>query len=130
MSNNEKLLFVRALLKIQTYRIHAVTLSGRCGSIIKYMAEVRTALSAHDLRAMYAAGIIRDLAHRARQRLIERWPARAGIELGIGREQRITARRTTVYTFFIRMKELPGKRRLGPLLAQNNDTGTKNCCRC
>jgi hypothetical protein len=67
--------------------IHAEALAGGLfGSIVKHVAEMRTASGAHDLGPVRAVACVVKLLHRPRQGLVEAGPTRAGVELGIGRK--------------------------------------------
>src|SRR2546423_10853220 len=78
------------------------------------------ATAAHDLRAAHEHAVVRPQLDRlGDRRLGEARPARAGVELGIGAEQRRLAGRTAVHTVVLAVPVGAGERTLSALLAEH-----------
>src|SRR5271168_1376240 len=98
-------------LELQRGRIDAVTQSGRPRAVLEHMAEMAVATGAKHLGADHAVGhiaLLVDVTFGCR--LGEAWPAAAGIELGIGLKQRLTAAGTDIGAGALLMLVLAGER--------------------
>src|SRR4051812_41850597 len=107
-------------LQLQRGRIDAVAQAGRAGAVLEDMAEMAVALRAQHLGADHAVGDVALLFDMA----FECWlgkarPAAAGIEFGIGFEQRLAAAGAGIGALALLMLVLAGERPLGRLLAQH-----------
>ena len=79
-------------LELQRGRIDAVAQAGRSRTVLEDVAEMAIAFRAQDLGANHAVGDVAFLVDMAvRGRRGETRPAAAGIELGVGFEQRLPA---------------------------------------
>ena len=79
-------------LQLQRGRVDAVAQAGRAGAVVEDVAEMAVALRAQHLGADHAVAGIAFLVDMALDRgLGEARPAAAGIELGVGLEQRLAA---------------------------------------
>ena len=73
-------------------RVHAVAQSGRSRPVIEHVPQVRVAVPAGDGGALHAECLVRDLGDVLwRDGLVEAGPSRAGLELGLGTEDRRVA---------------------------------------
>ncbi len=80
------------LLEIERGAVDAIAKAGRLWPILEHMAEMRVAFRALNLGAAHQQGTVLMLGDlRAFGRLIEGGPAAAGLEFGVGREQRRAA---------------------------------------
>src|ERR1700686_3339645 len=106
-------------LQFQRGRIDAVAQAGRAGAIFEHVAEMTVALRAQHLGADHAVGHVALLVDVALGcRLGETWPAAAGIELGVGFEQRLAAAGAGIGAGPVLVLVFAGKRALGRLFAQ------------
>src|ERR1019366_6354933 len=106
-------------LQFQRRRIDAVTQSGRAGAVLEDMAEMAVALRTKHFGPDHAVAAVAFLLDMAlRRRLGKAWPAAAGIELGVGFEQRLAAAGADVGAGPLLMLVFAGERPLGRLLAQ------------
>src|SRR3954453_11810947 len=107
-------------LQLQGCRVDAVAQSGRSRTVLEHMAEMAIALRAQHLGADHAVADVAlfvDMAlhcGRGKGR-----PAAAGIELGVGFEQRLAAAGAGVNARAVLMLVFTGKRPLGRFLAQH-----------
>src|SRR6202140_4009305 len=84
--------FLLFRLQLQRGRIDAVAQAGRAGTVLEDVAEMAVALRAQHFGADHAVADVALLVDMAlRRRLGEARPAAAGIELGVGFEQRLSA---------------------------------------
>ena len=110
----------RSRLQLQRGRIDAVAQAGRAGAVIEDVAEMAVAFRAQHLGADHAVAdvaLLVDMAvHRGRGKAR---PAAAGIELGVGFEQRLAAAGADIGALALLMLVFAGERPLGRLLAQH-----------
>src|SRR5882757_10651945 len=79
-------------LQLQCRRIDAVAQSGRAGAVLEHMPEMAVALRAQHFGPDHAKADVALLVDVALQRRLGKArPAAAGIELGVGFEQRLSA---------------------------------------
>src|SRR5207237_607022 len=82
--------------------------------------KMRPALLAHDFSPTHA---VRPIVFRfdgiGRERLEEAWPARSGLELGVGIEQRLAASGALVHPLVVIVDIGAGERALSALLAHH-----------
>jgi hypothetical protein len=84
-------------LEIQDYPIDTVSQTGRRGTVIEYMTEMRMAAATLHLRPLHPMTVIRQIDHTAlADRLIKARPAAPALELGIALEKRIAANRAII----------------------------------
>src|SRR5882724_2203614 len=107
-------------LQFERCRIDAVAQSGRTGSVLEDMPEMAVALRAQHFGSGHAVADVTLLVDMAlRRRLGKARPAAAGIELGVGFEQRLSAAGADVGAGPPLMLIFAGERPLGRLLAQH-----------
>src|SRR3989440_3521170 len=107
-------------LQLQRSRIDAVAQSGWARAILKDMAEVTVALRAEHFGADHAmadVALFVDVVLRSRRRKAR--PAAAGVEFGVGLEQRLPAARADIGARSLLVLVFAGERALGRLLAQH-----------
>src|ERR1700731_89228 len=107
-------------LQLQRRRIDAVAQSGRAGAVLEDMAEMAVALRTKHLGADHAVAdvaLLVDMALRCGLRKTR--PAAAGIELGVGFEQRLPAAGAGIGARPVLMFVFAGERPFGRLLAQH-----------
>ena len=75
-----RVLFILFFFYVQTDGIHAVMSTGFCRTVFKNMSEVRAASGADSLNPQHVMRIVGYLFYSARQSLVKRRPARAGIK--------------------------------------------------
>src|SRR4029077_17195723 len=101
-------------------RVDAVAQAGWARAVGKDMAEMAIAFRAQDLGADHAVADIALLVDMALdRRLGEARPPAAGIELGVGLEQRLAATGAGIGALAVLMLVFAGERPLGRLLAQH-----------
>src|ERR1700733_13010636 len=106
-------------LQFQRRRIDAVTQSGRAGAILEHVTEMAAALRAQPLGPDHAVADVALLVDMARRRGRGKTrPAAAGIEFGVGFEQRLAAASAGVGARRLLMLVRAGERPFGGLLAQ------------
>src|SRR5712691_11036814 len=107
-------------LQLQRRRIDAVAQSGRAGAVVEHMPEMAVALRAQHFGPDHAVADVALLVDVALQRRLSKTrPAAAGIELGVGFEQRLSAAGAGVGAGPLLMLVFAGERPLGRLLAQH-----------
>src|SRR6266478_5376249 len=107
-------------LQLQRRRIDAVAQSGRAGAVLEHMPEMAVALRAQHFGPDHAVADVALLVDVALQRRLGKArPAAAGIELGVGFEQRLSAAGAGVGAGPLLMLVFAGERALGRLLAQH-----------
>src|SRR5229473_7628841 len=107
-------------LQLQRRRIDAVAQSGRAGSVLEHVPEMAVALRAQHFGPDHAVADVTLLVDMALHRgLRKARPAAAGIELGVGFEQRLPAAGAGIGAGPLLVLVLAGERPLGRLLAQN-----------
>src|SRR6478609_1963364 len=107
-------------LQLQRCRIDAVAQAGRAGAVIEDMAEMAVAFRAQHLGADHAVADVALLVDMAVQRgRGKARPAAAGIELGVGFEQRLAAAGAGIGALAMLMLIFAGEGPLGRLLAQH-----------
>src|SRR3954454_17789827 len=106
-------------LQLQRRRIDAVAQAIGPGAVIEDVAEMAVAFRAQHLGAHHA---VADVALLVDMAVIRRpgktRPAAAGIELGVGLEQRLAAAGASIGALAVLMLVFAGERTLGRLLAQ------------
>ncbi len=101
----------------QRHRVQAVAQPGRRWAIVEHVAEVGIATHAADLDPAHAVADILDVLHVVGiERLEERRPAGAGLELRVGLEQRQATQPARVDAGLLVIEEQPAERTLGPLV--------------
>src|SRR5437588_11203173 len=124
-SDGEDHFFVRSVsklfrLQLQRRRVDAVAQAGGAGAVVEDVAEMAVALRTQHLGADHAVGhvaLLVDMAVDGRRRKTR--PAAAGIELGVGLEQRLAAAGARIGALAVLVLILAGERPLGRLLAQH-----------
>src|SRR6266478_2782152 len=107
-------------LQLQRRRIDAVAQSGRAGAVLEHMPEMAVALRAQHFGPDHAVADVALLVDVALQRRLGKTrPAAAGIELGVGFEQRLSAAGAGVGARRLLVLVFAGERPLGRLLAQH-----------
>src|SRR6201996_7739355 len=107
-------------IELQRRRIDAVTQSGRPRAVLEHMAEMTIAARAQHFGADHAVAHVAFLVDTAFGcRLGEARPAAAGIELGIGLEQRLSAAGADIGARAMLMLVFAGEGPFGRLLAQH-----------
>src|SRR5450631_155755 len=118
ISSNEPAALFR--LQFQGRRIDAVTQSGRAGAVLEHVAEMAVALRAQHLGPEHAVADVALLVDMALDRGCgEARPAAAGIEFGVGFEQRLAAAGAGVGARRLLVLVFAGEWPLGRLLAQH-----------
>src|SRR5215813_257705 len=108
------------LAKVQRAGVHAVALAGRCGSVIEYVTQVRSALLAADFGAHHEeAAVFVELDVLPVGGLPETGPSGSGVELGVRAEQLGAAGRAVVGPVIVRVPVLACERALSALLAHD-----------
>ena len=108
-------LFVR--LKIQRYRIHAISLMGRWRPIIENMTQMRSATGTKDFDPVHTIRMVFPIRHAVLPgRLKKAGPSTGTRELRVTPEQPVSANRTKIGTFRILVQILSGKCPLRSLL--------------
>jgi hypothetical protein len=80
------------MLEIQNYPIDAIPQTRRWRAVVKNVAQVRFAASAHDLRAIHAMAMIGRINDASiADRFVKAGPPTTTLELGVAPEQRIAA---------------------------------------
>src|SRR3954453_18582275 len=103
-------LFLLCWLEIQRGRIHAVSQARGCRTVLKHMPQVRVAFRAADFRPYHAVLRIPVLDYSTfGSRLIETWPARAGIKLRLRVKERSSAADAVIDTRLLVVPVSPGK---------------------
>ena len=93
---------------------------GGVRAVVEHVAEMAAAAGADGLGPHHAvARVGSQLDSLGGGRLVEAGPARSGVELGVGAEQLVAARRAAVHAVFLAVRVLAGERRLGSLPAQD-----------
>src|SRR5690606_35899907 len=119
-ADESRLLDLLLGLELQRSRIDAVTQSGRFRAIRKDVPQVGIAARAQSFGPAHAvAGIQRLFDAVIGQRLVEAWPATAGLVLGVRTEQRRSAGHAAVNALGMIVVVLAGKRRLGAFLSHD-----------
>src|SRR6202042_1016520 len=100
--------------------VDAVARALGSGPVVEDVAEMRVAAFAPHLDAMHAVAVVVEqpdvflLLGMRKAR-----PSAVRLELGVGREERLTARPAEIRAVVVDRKQLPAKRRLGAGLAQH-----------
>src|SRR5512143_335416 len=74
--------------ELQRHAVHAVAQAGRRRTVVEHMAEMTAAAAAMNLLAHHAEGIVLVDQNRILDWLVEAWPARTAVELGLRIEER------------------------------------------
>src|SRR6266478_8684489 len=105
-------------LQFQRCRIDAVAQAGRAGPVVKHVSEMAVAFRTKHLGPDHAVADVAFLVDMALgRRLGKARPAAAGIELGVGFEQRLPTAGADVGAGPLLMLIFAGERPLGRLLA-------------
>ena len=99
--------------------INAVAQAGRLGAVVEDVAEMTAAAPAMHLGANHAVAAIDGLADIALDRGIEARPARAALELGLGRKQRQVAAGAGENALAVLLQQRTGAGPLGAMIAQD-----------
>src|SRR3981189_470990 len=119
---------VLSRLQLQRRRIDAVAQAGRAGAVLEHMAEMAVALRAQHLGPDHAVADVAFLVDMALQRRLGKArPAAAGIELGVGFEQRLAAAGAGVGAGPLLMLVFAGERPFRRLLAQYRILHRRQC---
>src|SRR5919198_1729769 len=106
-------------LQLQRRRVDAVAQAGRAGAVIEDVAEMAVAFRAQHFGADHAVAEVAlfvDMAVHCRRRKAR--PAAAGVELGVGFEQRLAAAGADVRALAVLVLIFAREGTLGRLLAQ------------
>src|SRR3977135_241033 len=107
-------------LQFQRCGVDAVTQSGRAGPVLEHMAEVAVALRAKHFGPHHAVADVAFFVDMALRRWLRKArPSAAGIELGVGFEQRLSAAGAGIGAWRLLVLVFAGERPLGRLLAQH-----------
>src|ERR1700686_563309 len=108
------------VLALEGRRVDAVPLVRRPGAVVEYVSQMGITLRAENLSAAHEKTLIRFSADVfARDRLGKTGPARAGIKLGVGVEERRNAADAGIGTRILAVVVLPRESALGALLARD-----------
>src|SRR3990172_7713286 len=113
-------MFLLRLVELERSGIDAIAQIRRRRTVLKEMAQVGVAFATENFGAPHEQAVVRlgfDLV--LSNRGPEARPAGVRIELGVGAEQLVAAAGTAVNSLIVAIPILPGKRRLGALLAAN-----------